>query len=1078
MADVIKCPVCGENNRPGQEFCQNCQSQLLPASGSSKGGDEILKPGQAPTKKNTADLEPILPQWLRDARDSARNITTDAQPEPPAQKPQPASPVDFLAGLHSQAEDGDEEDVPDWLTNITGETPKPKKSQSESSSGRRVEMGEKKDFAQEEPAADSDTPSWLAGLAPTSQPDEKDDLTDWFRDASGIQKPQAQPQQPASSDNDSPDWLRAMAAEDDAKNFNTPSNESDDIFGAPSTSSDTPDWLRSMAANSDAQQADNVPADNNDLFGSSSASDTPDWLRSMAADGGTQPSNIPADNNDLFGSASSSDTPDWLRSMAADSGAQNSAIPAKDDDLFGSASSSDTPDWLRSMAADGGTQPSNIPADNNDLFGSSSSSDTPDWLRSMASDSGAQNSTIPAKDDDLFGSASSSDTPDWLRSMASDSGAQASNVPAKDDDLFGSASSSDTPDWLRSMASDSGAQGSTIPAKEDDLFGSASSSDTPDWLSGIQSQSAEPASFSEPVSGGVPEASNDLFQSDVPDWLKGVEPEKPASTSSDEPDWLTGVQKTAETPVQNETPTWAELGATSGDELELPSWLSGAKAQEPAAPVQDDALGDVPSWLKASAPQASMQEAPAPADPVAAPDWLGSLKSDETPVSSSNPPAGSKADFVDNSSGDMDKLFTDLPDWLSNADDAPFQSSAPAPITNTDAIAPGELPSWVQAMRPVDSSIPASSSGSFSSDKTLESRGALAGLQGVLPAVPGFSPASKPKAYSIRLQPSDEQQAHAALLEQILAGETAPVPISSYSTLKHSRGLRWFLFALFFVALPVILALRTQIFALPVSLPSPAVQGALNVAQLLPEGAPVLVAFDFEPARAGEMEAVAAPMFDQMLLLHHPRFTFISTNESGPILAERFITTGPLAGHQYQSGIEYLNLGYLPGGQMGIYAFAQEPTRVAPYAFSGGSSANMFDFSLTPAWTAEPWNNITSLSQFTAFIIVTDNADSARAWIEQTTSTRGTISVVVISSAQAAPMIRPYFDSQQISGMVSGLYDGSVFEQNNINRPGTTRIYWDAYSIGLLLAMVLILGGGLWNLILGARDRAAAREAK
>jgi len=75
-------------------------------------------------------------------------------------------------------------------------------------------------------------------------------------------------------------------------------------------------------------------------------------------------------------------------------------------------------------------------------------------------------------------------------------------------------------------------------------------------------------------------------------------------------------------------------------------------------------------------------------------------------------------------------------------------------------------------------------------------------------------------------------------------------------------------------------------------------------------------------------------------------------------------------------------------------------------------------------------------------------------------------------------MIQPYYASQQINGLVGGLYGGALFEQNNAGRPGTARAYWDAYSIGMLLAMVLILGGGLLNLALGLRDRAAAREAK
>jgi hypothetical protein len=454
------------------------------------------------------------------------------------------------------------------------------------------------------------------------------------------------------------------------------------------------------------------------------------------------------------------------------------------------------------------------------------------------------------------------------------------------------------------------------------------------------------------------------------------------------------------------------------------------------------------------------------------PDWLNAFKSDAVPGSQAVPA------FIDNSqtSGNTDALFTDMPDWLSNVDDSSSSTTTtPSLITNADALAPGDLPSWVQAMRPVDSAVPQTSSRSYSGDQTLESRGALAGLQGVLPAVPGFTPTSKPKSYSIKLQASEEQQAHAVLLEQILAAETEPVPLTSFFVLAPSRGLRWLLTIVLFTSLITVVMLRTQIFSMPVGVPAE-VLGALQVAQSIPDSAPVLVAFDYVPARVGEMETAAAPMFDQMLLLHHPRLTFISTSETGAILTEHFIS-GVLAGHNYQSGVEYLNLGYLPGGQMGIYAFAHDPRKTTELTFARNSASNtLIDMNLTPAWTSEPWVGITSLSQFAAFIIVTDNADSTRAWIEQTTPTRGTIPVVVISSAQAAPMIQPYYVSRQIGGMVSGLYGAALFEQNNAGRPGTARTFWDAYSIGMLFAMVLILGGGLWNLALGLRDRAAASE--
>jgi hypothetical protein len=204
MADIIKCPVCGENNSSDQEFCQYCQSPLRPASSSSKGADEGFKPGQAPTKKVTAELEPILPEWLRDARDSARNaVNNEDIPQPSQQSSQdssrPAAPPDLLAGLQAQSENDEEEDLPDWLTSITGASPPSKKNQPDSPDVRWVELGGEKS-ASEKPAAE--TPSWLANLSSSTEPSaEKDELTNWMREASGIKPQESQPpSQPVPSE--------------------------------------------------------------------------------------------------------------------------------------------------------------------------------------------------------------------------------------------------------------------------------------------------------------------------------------------------------------------------------------------------------------------------------------------------------------------------------------------------------------------------------------------------------------------------------------------------------------------------------------------------------------------------------------------------------------------------------------------------------------------------------------------------------------------------------------------------------------------------------------------------------------
>ncbi len=81
--------------------------------------------------------------------------------------------------------------------------------------------------------------------------------------------------------------------------------------------------------------------------------------------------------------------------------------------------------------------------------------------------------------------------------------------------------------------------------------------------------------------------------------------------------------------------------------------------------------------------------------------------------------------------------------------------------------------------------------------------------------------------------------------------------------------------------------------------------------------------------------------------------------------------------------------------------------------------------------------------------------------------------MVIVSSAQAGPMLLPYFDSGQINGLVAGVNGAVGAEQANGGLPGFVRRYWDAYSTGLYLAAFLMFAGGLWNLWRGMQDRRA-----
>lgn len=856
-----------------------------------------------------------------------------------------------------------------------------------------------------------------------------------------------------------PQWLR------DAREQSRQTSQDDSIESVRPTQSSTP--AKSAAPNVDLLAGLQSHASDD------SEDETPDWLASIT--GVSNKSKKTAETADVhrvemggrddFAQDAESETPSWLASI------QSQPKTEKDEltDWFKEASNQsddNSKDWLG--------QPTAGNTFINEINEPAISDQSPDWLRQMQADESAKNNPIKAEPSFI----ANDDGPDWLKGMQPENSAAGELAQTGQSGL----SNDDAPDWLKRMGDDQPASASTADA----MPSFSSNDELPSWLNSEASQEKSQSQKSNPFSESNVGGNDAPFSltEDTPDWLKPTPSEQPKTPA---------LRNTS--PLKNTSPLWLRE-TTPGSEAEdvnVPAWLSSDapvinqppaidQLPTPAETKNDEAeFGDIPSWLKAAAPQSSIFSEPAvepePAFSSDTPDWLSAFKSVEGSQPASPFETETKNDanlaapaFTENAfDGGSDALFTEMPDWLANASEDPLANAAPLPPTanNAETLSAGELPSWVQAMRPVESSSSARPTVTSSSDQTLESRGALSGLTGVLPAVPGYTPSSKPKAYSILLQATEEQKSHAFLLEQILSAETEPQPIASFQPLAVSRPLRWFLAVTVFAMVITVTALGTQLFTMPVlSMTSPsALKGALDVAQTVPEGAPVLVVMDYQPSHAAELEAAAAPMFDQMDLLRHPKLVFISTNEMGSILAQRLVSL-PSLKDRYQGEGQFTNLGYLPGGELGIRAFVQNPLQAKP--------SDIFQ-------NPSPLQSI-SVAQFVAVIVLTDNANSGRVWIEQATAATAPLPfpspIVLITSAQAGPMIQPYYVSGQVKGIVNGLYGAAIFEQNNAGRPGTARNYWDAYSLGMLLAMSMLALGGLWNLALGVRDRSNLREAK
>lgn len=337
-------------------------------------------------------------------------------------------------------------------------------------------------------------------------------------------------------------------------------------------------------------------------------------------------------------------------------------------------------------------------------------------------------------------------------------------------------------------------------------------------------------------------------------------------------------------------------------------------------------------------------------------------------------------------------------------------------------------------------------------DQPAETEGPLAGLHGVIPmAAVGSS--RRPRPVSLTLQASDEQQASAVLLEQILGNETTPRALMSAAVVTSQQWLRWALSGLVLLVLSAVILLRSQLLPVPAILPEE-VSNLSNAVLAIPANSNVLVVIDYEPSLAGELEAIGSPLLEQIVLLGQPRLSFISTSPNGAVLTERLMSRV----RESQPAAQYLNLGYLPGGSTGVLGFMEAPSVIVP---SSG---------------------VQSFSEYGALVVLTDQAESGRVWIEQLESQKQfdlsltNKPLLMVASAQAGPLLQPYVSSGQITGMISGLATGARYETVNNSQLRLARSYWDTFGIGLMLAVALIIVGSLWSLYTGMRARSANAE--
>ncbi len=241
------------------------------------------------------------------------------------------------------------------------------------------------------------------------------------------------------------------------------------------------------------------------------------------------------------------------------------------------------------------------------------------------------------------------------------------------------------------------------------------------------------------------------------------------------------------------------------------------------------------------------------------------------------------------------------------------------------------------------------------------------------------------------------------------------------------------------------------------------------------EPLPVLVAFEYGPTAAGELDPLANAVLRD-IVANGGRPIVISTNPIGLLHAEQIFrelaadeTFQKAIGRDLEAREDYLILRLLTGGPVGVRQLARSES------FAATLFAQDINGEDTELEIERP-----DASSFAFLVVIGERDEDVRHWAEQFNGLELPKFALVTSAAE--PMTRPYVSAGNYDGLVAGIggtlmYDAArnadkkaLFDTDtSLPDPGLSR--WHSAALGAFLAAAIISAGAFFNLIRTIRRR-------
>ncbi len=214
----------------------------------------------------------------------------------------------------------------------------------------------------------------------------------------------------------------------------------------------------------------------------------------------------------------------------------------------------------------------------------------------------------------------------------------------------------------------------------------------------------------------------------------------------------------------------------------------------------------------------------------------------------------------------------------------------------------------------------------------------------------------------------------------------------------------------------------------------------------LPDGALVLLSYDYSSGGLAELDAgVRAILYH--LSTKNARVVAMSSTTEGPMFAQQTLPVYEAQGKKY--GVDYVNLGYLAGGESGLSAFCRDLGQVFKADFAGADLSGMPI--MASIKTVKDFDLAISMN-----IGPVDGANTG-VWV-RVVRTEYSVPLILYVVTVMSPANMPYLQAKQIDGLLSGLRSGAEYEKL-VDKPGSAVAGMDAQSISHLVIIGFIALG-------------------